>query len=144
MGHMGKDEVVSLHLFFPVRFSELIPQEKKSVKNLGVNLILSWLPYVSGRCRTGCNNKKADKDQSILHDSSILTDDPVGLPNSHKPFPDISNHGNIVWQEFENSGNVPVIFFGTLCPCKSCTVGLTCSDLMAHVHILLSRNVLCK
>lgn len=66
MGHMGKDEVVSLHLFFPVRFSELIPQGKKSVKNLGANLILSWLPYVSGRCRTGSNNKKADKDQSIL------------------------------------------------------------------------------
>lgn len=42
MGHMGKDEVVSLHLFFPVRFSELIPQGKKSVKNLGANLILSF------------------------------------------------------------------------------------------------------
>lgn len=35
---------------------------------------------------TGSSNKKADKTQSILHDSSILTDGPVELPNSHKPF----------------------------------------------------------
>lgn len=44
MGHTRKDEVLSLCLFFPVGFSELIPQKKKKKKNIenfGTNLIVS-------------------------------------------------------------------------------------------------------
>lgn len=45
---------------------------------------------------TDSNNKEADKNPSALHDSSLLTDGPFGLPKSHKPWPDVSKHRNLV------------------------------------------------
>lgn len=52
---------------------------------------------------------EADKTPIIPHDSSILTDGPVGLSHSQKPFPDISKHKNLVWQKFENSASLSAL-----------------------------------